>query len=316
MLLAFSALLAGCQSGGGSDQVAQKKPDAAPEATSPNATGSGSTPAPTPPVVKDEKGNPVPEAASKMPTMPTVKQNFKEIPAPKTNGWDKSDLTGAQLADKVGSAIAGLKQVTGKAVVDLRTPEGKGQFNLQYEIGEPGKYRLNYLRPTVVPEASVVVSDGAKKVWLEQDGFSDPIPTNKLAPDASVKPADLAPSFPKRYTRLMFANLTDKTDYWKPLFSQLLAQKDGISTVVEKRVMPFEGRQITSYRLRARRSDEAAKKYGPYELEVVIDGHRFLPVTVRSRVAQPGGEVWQNEWSMRWDFAKRPAAGTFEIRRA
>jgi outer membrane lipoprotein-sorting protein len=303
-------ILAGCQ-GGGQPKTAQNvsgPTDNDPGVSTPPQPNSEVLPKGTEP----PKAN-IPKGLVDPNTGRPLSVNMKPSPKPATGGWTKTQLKGQQLASNVSKAIASLKDAYGEAGNDIQTPEGSGMQQLRYEIGSNGKYRINYVKATAVPSAGVIISDGKRRTWLTDKGYAKPIAASQPSPEIAAASKSPVTAFPKEFSRLMFAPLTDKRDLWAPLTAELLRPSSGFKTVVEERTSDFNGQKVTSYRIYGRRAGKGEKKVGESEIEIVVHGKFWLPVTVRTRMVDAQGKTWMQQWTSRWKFNQKMDDKLFRI---
>lgn len=311
--------LAGCQSNSSTPEKADKNsPNASstngglgapetPTGTTPSTSGGssseensgGATPNSSGGSTPNASGNPGKEAPlpSNIPSGIKLSEPKPVQPAG-LNGWGKTTLSKAQLASNMAKAMGALQKAECRAVVYSHTPEGTGTNYLKYRIATQSRYRLEYLSTSAaIPSLATVLSDG-RSVRELSNGAWRPV----TAPDDSSP--KLASDFLRQFSRVMLANVIDKKDPWGKLFSGLDSAQSQFSSSIEERVARYEGHDIKSYRIVAKRKPEAERTLGPASMEIVVDAHFWLPVTIRTEERPEGGKPWNFEWTAGWKFGQ------------
>lgn len=235
------------------------------------------------------------------------------IPDPKpvapagTGGWKASKMSVKEFAARFSSNMAKLQGVEGKADLRVKTPEGEGRMELTYEIASPTKYRIEFVEPTLVPKRALIVSDGVRKVEFKDKKFG------KVVPEPTQVAVDSAPSaWIRNFSRLLFARISDKRDSAGEL-AKLLAADNAIATAIEERTLERNGKKVFNLRIRGERKPPSASKQGPLKFEIVVDGVRWMPVTVRTETGT-GKNLWRYEWSCGWNFGRTFPESKFAVK--
>jgi hypothetical protein len=253
-------------------------------------------------------GSPPPVDPAKSQPSPIGKEGSEVTPgieriAPAGQGkWAKTNRTLLSLAAKVGEAIAQMRDTFGESLMAVKTPEGNASVRLLYKIKDRQNFRVDHLIMDVVPSPGSVLADGAEKKVLGAKGFEWTGGVADPTPGARLSASRIAAQWPKDFTRLMFLGLTDGKDTWEGLARELASTDSGFEVDVEERQTNFRNQNWKNYRLHVKRSKAAAETLGPCEMEIVIDGKLYLPVTVRVIMEEPGGRPWHQQWSAGWNF--------------
>lgn len=292
-----SVLLSGCS--GGAKKTASKSGEGttAPLPSRPD-TGPGD---PLNAESADPKGPKPP-----IPEMPKPDPTRFVIPKTGDNGWKSASVDGKQLADKIGKALATLQGTEGETVATIKTPTGNGQVIGKVKVQDSKSFSVQYLIVDEMPALKEVRSNGKLKATsTDQGSFPNKGPISVKAPESRLNSAQLANDWPRKFPQLVFLGLTDGKDPWKPLLDELLSGRSGFKTEIAERTMDYKGRKISNFRLTAKRTEAAAKELGPCEMEMVFDGKRFLPVTIRVNFEDPAEGKYQILWQTGWNFLKR-----------
>jgi hypothetical protein len=234
------------------------------------------------------------------------------IPDATTEGWHKSPLSAQQIASKVAAATSGMHNTSGHNFVLVETPEGHGEYEGTLSVQDQKRFKIDYVAVQRMPQKSVVVANGTKKMVKVGDKWIPPVSIGKPLPVASTSTQGMMQTWDADFSRLIYQGLTDRADPWVPLVSQWSKGADGYKLATEERIIQSNGKKVVDYRLKAVRSPQAAKKLGESSYEIVIDGKRFLPVTIREVRKDPKGQQWKVQWMGGYSFNKSFAQSEFE----
>ncbi len=257
-----------------------------------------------------------PEHTPVIPIIPYKKGPLKNlaISAKGTNGWVPCHKSADQLAQEADRSMKILDNAAYDGVISLNIEKGRGVTQVHGAIEDGHKFHAQYEtwagdHPAVV----LVVSDGVNR-YTDRDkklGVGDKMATREVLHSQS----------PGSGAQLLRDWLTDMPAYvtgwyrfqanvYQPLIQELQNPANQFKVVAEKRVTPYQGQLVTDYRILATRSPSSQLGYA--ELEIILDGDRFLPVTVRSRYRFPGKGPNEMMWSAHW-FPKMNPPSLFEV---
>ncbi len=249
-----------------------------------------------------------------LPTGDPTASLLKPVPAPATEGWGPSSARPEHVAASVAKAMRSMAGVTGEALSVLRTPEASGSVRSIFRVRDSKVYRVDYVVVREQPTSGMIQSDGKKRTIPNREGIGKSAAYDSKSPDARLTARQLVERWPSEFTRLMWRGLTDRTDPWAPLVGGLMRGDGGFKAIFEERVTAFQGQKLKNYRIRAVRSDQAAKTLGPCELEMVFDGRFSLPVTIRVTRKDPKGREWKMQWSAGFNFRQKVGADEFTVK--
>lgn len=282
-----------------------------PEATPPAA--SNTEPPKAPPIVDPKTGKVDPKAIK--PIAPSRK--LYDIPPTGTQNWTASKLSGKELASKIGSAMRTMKATYGRTVATIKTPTGgggTGQVTSEIKVQDAKVYSIQYMVIGIMPETGEVRADGKRRAFTGPNGaIKDRLPISVPSPEAKLSSSQIASSWPKKFPRLAFLGLTDAKDPWMPVISDLVSGRSGFKAEVSERSIDFRGRKVRNYRITAKRNPAAAKELGPCEIEMVFDGTRYLPVTIRVISTVPKEGEYKIQWQSGWNFNQKFRPEDFKI---
>jgi len=226
------------------------------------------------------------------------------IDAPGTKPWIKSKMSVTQLAQKVADATMRLQNTGADLIVLVQTPEGQGYFaapTIDFRVMGGKLYRVDYVVLHEIPFSCSTANDGQTRTVRLDDKIIKMESSRKLQA-TGVKGSALMRLFETDFPRMMFQGLTDGVDAWKPILAGWAAGLDGYKVAVEERTMKHEGQTFVNYRIHAQRTGAAVKTLGQSTFEVILDGKRFLPVTVRHVRVMPKGQTWAMMWTSSYRF--------------
>lgn len=234
-----------------------------------------------------------------------------EIAATGTQNWRPTKMTFAEIAQKVSSATSSLKSTTAELNVFVRTPEGQGMFftpSVVIKVKDNLHYRVDYVAVQRIPFSATLVNDGVKRGIRADNKVEWKAATYRL-PAAKLKGEALVGLFEIDFSRLAFQGLTEGVDAWRDIIKGWASGANGYKAAIEERKVKYQGHDFLSYRIRAQRVGALAKKFGASTVEVVIDGKRFLPVTIRVVRTDTQGKSWLAQWQAMYRFnqAIKPA---------
>lgn len=253
------------------------------------------------------------KAAQKPVKQPTPAPKFVSISPAGTKNWKRSTMTVASLAKRVASATAGLKRTTASLSIDVQTPEGQGFYrapSVVLRVIDEKRYRVDYVVFQQLPFSATLSNDGKqRKVRLDNKIATLP-PTAKLPAASAVRGDALVQLFETDFARLAFQGLTEGVDAWSPVLNGMGRGVLGYKTVVEERRMTYQGQNFLSYRVLATRKGAGNK---PCTFEIVVDGKKFLPVTIRNVRMDAKGKEWMAQWTASYRFNQTIAAKDLKL---
>lgn len=271
-------------------------PPKGPSPTSPQGSAPGRNGSPSNPTPKREP------TAEKLPEPPKLEV---DIAPPNTKGWMKSDLTFAELGEKVGQTMRSLKGAYGEATLLADNGEMSGNVTSLIKIRSDKEFAIEYNLPYQPARINRLLgnpSDG--KAMLENGEW-------KRIPDRLGD--DLVENWPLTFTKQIFAGLVTGHDSWKPYFEALAAGKGGFKANVEMRtILPGEGGLPQKYyRVVASRTSPKSE-----EIEARFDAVHFLPLAIRVKTVQKNGKKVEAQWQARWTWTKPLEDSDFAIPKA
>lgn len=283
----------------------------APDAEGPVATRPSQTPLSEPD--PGEPSPPEPAAEDSLARPPITREDIAraapppppDIARPGTAGWSASRLTAAEVGRRAAQAIEGMRGVEGLAETTVETPEGRGQIRTTVVVRDNRNYRIEFPIVALVPDAGVMAADGRTRSLRIGTNTAPPLPIDGKTGEADWTAAQIADNWNRDFGRLIFRGLTEGRDALGPLIAEWSLPGSGYQVTAEERSRNFRGRTVTNYRIRAARPARAGK--GASEVEIVIDGERGLPVTIRSVWTDEQGRQWRAQWSAGWNFERKIA---------
>lgn len=260
------------------------------------------SPAPEPGPAPVAQGNPAPEPApgtAPDPSKPSAVEAAEVPPiAPRGNGgWAEVKLSPTDVAGKMDAAMKGLKNVTCIATLVGSTPNGKIMpSTFPAYIKDAKTFRISYMKLDAgVPLTGMATADGTYTVQLKEGGMTTP---RKLANTGAWDGKALVAGWPTNFAEHVFDGLAVRNGLWTALVQGWMSGAGGYRLSIEERVTPFQGRNVKNYRYVAERPTGQGGKNE--QVEVVVDGQIFLPVTIRTVGYDAKGRETKVQWSGDW----------------
>jgi hypothetical protein len=228
-----------------------------------------------------------------------------QIAPPNTYGWSKSDLTFAQLGEKVGTEMKDLKGVYGEATLIADNGDVSGHVVTKIKIRSDKEFAIEYNLPADPAQTNRMLANPAKGRAMMESGDWKPIPKSMGGDIVEVWPYD----FPKQ----IFSGLVTGQDTWKPFFEALAKGQGGYKATIEMRsVVPTGGGLPQKYyRISAVRTNPR-----PEEIEARFDAVHFLPLAIRVKTVQKNGKKLDTQWQARWTWTQPLTDADFVMPRA
>lgn len=242
------------------------------------------------------------------------KQVAQELSKKSSGNWVASKLSASALAAKVKTAVVGMKAIEGGFRMLYQTSEGRGEQTGVLLVQDKTHYRIDGTMLTPMPTAFAFVANGKERLIRRGSKVLPPMPlTSKLA-GAKLAPTAYAKFFPIDFSRMMFQGLTDGVDAWGPLTQSLAQGGEGYNLRIHERTMTANGTKYLSYRLSGSRTGAALQKLGPSSYEFIIDGTRFLPVSVSVDWVDGKKKKWMAKWSGAYKFGAKLKPDVFTLK--
>jgi len=305
--IVIAALVAGCKSSNTAQP--ELEPKFEPNKTSTEPTPPTPNPGATPGGEKPTPGNPMglPKTPEKPPLQPVpVKPGATTgpnvVPAPNTGGFDsQKEMTAEAIGTKVDYALTHLTNTVGAGKLDARTEDKMGYNLCKIFIGTKGVYSVEYPRPEMPFQKSLIVSDGIKHATRDYETVTTDVNIAKAS-------EDYVDEWPQRFTELALVSLSDQRPVYAPLMKALQSGKGGYKTSLDKMVTTLDGVKHTMYRIVATRTEPDTTT-----IEIRVDGDRWLPITLRVNRKVKGGEEFYSRYALAWQFGQKVNADAFAV---
>ena len=275
------------------------------------------TPEPGPAPVVQGAPAPAPEPAP-VPEVDTSKPSdaatleMPPIPAKGNGGWAVVKLSPTDVSGKMDAAMQGLKNVTCIATLVGTTPLGKIMpSTFPAYIKDAKTFRISYMKLAEgVPLTGIATADGVYTIQMREGGMTDP---KKLGSGGAWDRKTLVSGWPANFAEHVFDGLTVRDGLWTALVKGWMSGSGGYTLSLEERVTPYQGRNIKNYRYVAERS--TGKDGKKEQVELVVDGQIFLPVTIRTVAYDAKGRETKVQWAGDWKNNQILAPKLFAIKR-
>ncbi len=228
-----------------------------------------------------------------------------DIKAPYADNWQKTESPLAKLGDQMDASLKALTNCKVDAHTSWDLDGGKLSGNSTFKIQDARTYYVEYYSPETEASLNRIISDGQSHVQLVGETW------NSLTPPSDLKggpvDASVVKEWPKSFLTAMLAEYKDGKSVWGPLFRAWSKGDDGITAHVEQKEFDINGKKKPGYRVLAERKSDGA------HMEVILDGDRFVPVTIRSVVPKAGGEDDSIQWTATWSFGGHFAPKDFVV---
>lgn len=216
-----------------------------------------------------------------------------------SDGYQTAKMTPAELGRKVDEAFADLTNAWADAdtILEVGGAQLAGKSNVK--IKDAKTFNVEYYDPQTEATLNRVISNGTERVKFYRDSWTK-LPTPGSKP---VTEADVLAEWPTQFLSDMFRLYSSDERVWSKLMSAIGAGEGGYKATVEEQKAKVLGKERTLYRLVADRATDGT------QLEMIIDGVRFLPVTVRTAVKTKDGKTDSRLWTCSWKFG-----GTFDAK--
>lgn len=285
------------------------KPETTPVAV--KSVDSGSTAAETAEQIKPgEPGKPkdpyvipeMPKDAGK--AVVHAPHTFKIAP-PKTEGW-KPVQDAAGLGQKIDSAMLGVKEAFVVVNMNYDNAGNKLTGRAELKIRDKQHYRLEYYKPETEANLNRLIADGSQRIELSE-GKSKKLPGFKPATKVTMSAKDLD-AWAENFTSEMLDGYRQDAEVWTGLVDAWRNGVGGYSTVIEEKTASPQGKARRYVRIVANTTKER-----PTNIEVMLDGVRYLPVAVRVVRKNADGTERKATWSADWRFGGKHDTKEFVI---
>lgn len=237
-------------------------------------------------------------------------QTFK-IDPPGAGDWKPAPAEAsraAALGDAVDKALASVSGAFVEADTNFEMPDvGKLTGKAQIRIENPSTYMVQYYTVEDQSARRKVVADGNRRAELGGDGWKQ-LPDPKAPPKPKeVTEADVK-AFGEGFLQTMHSRFLTGENVWGPMMRAWEEGKGGYTVRVETKTVKLNGKDRRIQRVVAE-----TKQGTPTQIEILIDGQRNLPLTVRSVETLPGGKQNRIMWTGRWAFGGKHEKSSFAL---
>lgn len=205
--------------------------------------------------------------------------------------YTTSAMSIQSLGQKVDKSLAELNGALGKCNANFEVGGAKTTGESTWKVKNPTVFHIQYLSSETEATTNRLISDGTKSYSFFKETWTE---TAKSLANGS-KVDQLVSTFPENFTRTMLAKYEYKLDVFGPLFSAIANRRLGFSGNLEEQTAKVYDKDRKVYRLVAHR------KTPPADFEIVVDGERFLPLTIRS-VVPTKDDKDTRMWTCQWLF--------------
>jgi len=222
-------------------------------------------------------------------------ESFKVKPG-KDLGYASSKMSLVDLGKKTDAGIMGLQN--GKAVVTMQYESAKGNLNgeIDIKVRDKSTYMVEYMLPKTEAARNRLIANGSRKMVYIDHKWAQPTPRDTSKP---MEPQDIDAWIANNPAEIM-SGLQDGAPVWSRLLGALQSDPNRTTTIEEQQVTVAKVTRPL-YRVVSRRKDAEGEV-----LEIVIDGLRWLPLTVKATSHDEDKAPLHLFWTANWLFG-----GTF-----
>jgi|GEM_PF-3945756 len=238
-------------------------------------------------------------------SLPVIPPAQRKIPDTKgQGGWGPTTFSPRQLANNADKTLNNLTNAFADIRVHIVVPQGAGDVKLEAKIGAPTKYNVQY---TVFadghPSNYAAIANGKNRALVRASVGKNQKKITRLMSVSTRVPvsgANLASLWPSNMPQFVLNRYVTGSNSYGGLVNALISGVGKYQVYAEQRTLTYQGKIITDYRIVAQRSKANAAKLGYSQIEIVLDGERFLPLTLRTRFSPLKGAPTELDWSSRW----------------
>jgi len=216
--------------------------------------------------------------------------------------WKASTLSLTELTARVARMTSQPKGVYGFYQMLAQTSEGRGVYTGEMKFQQPNIFKVNWVLIKPDPLNGTYVANGKTRQLFFDGQLRPPTAVSKPFSSATTDPAQLVSRFSNEFPRFLFQGATDGKDAWTPLINAWSKGAGGYKLTLQERSMVFQNRTFRSFRIKLVRNATAAKKLGESTVEIIFDGVRYLPITVREIRRDLNKKPWVVQWSGNYKF--------------
>lgn len=243
-----------------------------------------------------------------------IDQLMRQGIADREKFWKKSSLTLSELGKRVARMTTETKGVYGYYRMLAQTSEGRGMYTGEMRFQQPNVFKVNWVLIRPDPLNGVSVANGKTRQMLFDGALRPATAATKPFSNVSTDPKTLVSKFSSEFPRLLFQGATDGKDAWLPLIAGWSKGMGGYKAIIQERSTTYQGKHFKSYRIKLDRNATAAKTLGASSVEIIFDGYRFLPTTVREVRTDTKGKPWMIQWSGQYKFDQKFKSDDFQMK--
>jgi len=226
------------------------------------------------------------------------------IPAPRTNDFHAANTPLTDLGTKMDEAALNTKEALGEAETSMEVGGAQLTGKSKIKLQDSKTFAIEFYSRFTEATLNRIVSDGQTKAVYFKDSWK--LVGDAGSPDGDLGPAELA-KWPGDFSRAMFSEYETGKRTWGPLLRAWSNGEGGFKATVEEKKAVVLGKERSIYQVLATRKSDGA------QVQIVVDGERFLPVTVRTLVKNSKGGLDKVQWSAKWSFGGHHDPSDFVI---
>ncbi len=226
-----------------------------------------------------------------------------DVKAPKSDGWSEASSDLVELGRRMDQAMLGLREVRAAVQANYEVRGDQLSGRAAWRIRNTDVFHVEYYLPETKGTLNRLVSDGTSRAEYFRNEWRRPVP-----PPSAPLSDQAAADWPLQSMRLALGTYLGSPGQWERVFSAWKAGKGGVKATVERRTQTVRGEERTVFRVLATTSTGGATT-----TEVLIDGKRYLPGSLRFDRTRPDGAKDRLMWSIEWGFGGKHEARDFAV---
>lgn len=221
-------------------------------------------------------------------------------------GWFPSKITPADLGKRIDKSLQSLNRAKIEMLFLVNDTSGEGSVWLQGDVQDPSHYMIQYSLPKSDAMISQFVADGKRRGVYENANWTikESLSTVRKNPAGAL----LAEAWPTTFPKYALLPATGPWSVWGPLLSAWKSGAAGYKLRIEERQMETMGKKKPYYRIIATRQSPVLT-----QIECVIDGTRFVPLTLRANLFPKGKRAAKYQWNGGWKFDQKMNSALFKV---
>lgn len=237
------------------------------------------------------------------------------VTPPGSGDWTATRTSAQELASRVDRSLKNLRHAyAGSELLfdipegnGLRLPAGRGMSLGNFRIENENRFNLQYVALAEGIQMRAVRNLGQRTELLGASGWT---PQEARGPVVTLPASDeeFLRDWPLHFSKSAFSPFLDGVDFWQRTIGAWERGVRGFRLTTEERPATIRGEKRVNYRVHAERSEGEERE----AIEVLFDGERNVPITIRVESFAPDRKPLLIQWHAAWAFDMEFAPGVLE----